>query len=227
MRLHRTPAPRAHRFLAWQVLHATLMCGLRRVAQLARRGLARWADVEEHAFCRVPGCADARVHESIQHVFLDCPVARQVTMWVCDLWAAVTGGQPPPRSVAVFLLGDRRQWDPGGVGLCELWGIVRLATLYCLWEARCVARLRGRPTTARAVVAAIVTHLRGRIRDDSLRALPDSPDTAAPFGARPRVSVGGFVARWCHRGVLCTMSSSGAPVVRLALVHPVPPPLLP
>ena len=45
MRLHRTPAPRAHRFLAWQVLHATLMCGLRRVAQLARRGLARWAPV--------------------------------------------------------------------------------------------------------------------------------------------------------------------------------------
>ena len=112
--------------------------------------------------------------------------------------------------ILVFLLGDRRAWAPGGGRLCELWGIVRLAALFFMWDMRCSARQRGRPASARAVVAAIVTHLRGRIRDDSLRALPDSPDAAAPFGARPRVTLDGFVARWCHRGVLCSVSPSGA-----------------
>ncbi len=140
----------------------------------------------EHAFCQVPVCADAGIHEGILHICSECPVAQRVTAWVGSLWAAVVGGRTPPRSAAVFLLGDRRAWDPGGGGLCELWGIVRLAALFFMWDMRCTARQRGHPTSARAVVAVIVTHLRGRIRDDSLRALPDSPDAAAPFGARPR-----------------------------------------
>ncbi len=42
----------------------------------------------EHAFCQVPVCADAGVHEGILHIFLECPVAQQVTAWVCSLWAA-------------------------------------------------------------------------------------------------------------------------------------------
>ncbi len=68
----------------------------------------------------------------------------------------------PPAPVAntgqgrMFFLGDRRAWDPGGGGLCELWGIVRLAALFFMWDMRCSARQRGRPASARAVVAAIV-----------------------------------------------------------------------
>ncbi len=117
-------APRAHRFLAWQILHATLMCGLRRVSQLSRCGQARWNDVVEHALCQVPVCADAGIHEGILHILLECPVAQRMTAWVCSLWTAVVGGRTPPRSAAVSLLGDRRAWDPGGGGLCELWYIV-------------------------------------------------------------------------------------------------------
>ena len=96
------------------------MCGLRRVAQLARRGQARWCDVEGHAFCHAAACAGARVHEGILHVFLECPVAQRVTAWVGSLWSAVAGGRAPPRTAAVFLLGDRGAWDPGTPGLRDL-----------------------------------------------------------------------------------------------------------
>ena len=219
LRLHRVPAPRQHRFLAWQVLHATLMCGLRYASQLTR-----WQDVTQHAFCHQPGCAAAGEHDSISHIFLECPVAQRVTAWLCRLWSAVTGSQPPPRTVAVMLLGDRAQWDPGGSALQDLWDIMRLATLFYLWDVRSVGRQRSRPASALSVTARIVAHLRARIWDDSVRAFPPTPDTAAPRGARPRLTTDAFTDRWCHRGVLCCVPPAGSPVVLLRLTYPVPPP---
>jgi hypothetical protein len=218
-RLHRVPAPRAHRFLAWQILHATLMCGLRYASHLGR-----WQDVREHAFCQLPGCAEGGACDSISHIFLECPIAQRVTAWVCQLWSAVTEGQPPPCSAAVFLLGDRGVWDPGGAALRDLWDVVRLAAIFFLWEARGVSRQRSQPATALSVIAYLVEYLRARIREDALRAFPPSPDLAAPHGAHVRLTPEGFVARWCHRGVLCSLSPAGVPVVHLRLTRPVPPP---
>jgi exonuclease III len=223
-RLHRVPAPRQHRLLAWQVLHAVLPCRARLAAWDAGAGGGRVRGLHAGR-CHRPGCDG---YETLTHVFLECEVARLVTGWAGDLWQAVTGLPPPPRTVPVFLAGDRRAWDPGGGGRAEFWGALRLAVMHYLWSARCRGQTEGRALPAVAVVAQVVHHLRARIRGDAIRAFC-SPTAYAVVGCewlppRPPLGEHGFHARWGHGGVLCSGESLASLEVHLSLVHPVPPP---
>lgn len=224
-RLHRVPAPRAHRFLAWRVLHGSLPCAARLASwQAPRRSTAR-----AESYCHHPGCAAEGQPETITHVLMDCPVARQATAWACRLWAAATRRPAPPCTAAVFLAGDRRAWSPGDPALQDLWDIVRLATLYFLWTARCRGRLEARVVPALAVVAQVVHYLRARISQDAIRAYCPPHAYACVGGEwvpdRPTLSPEGFQARWASHGVLCSRPHPDGPLqIRLTLVHPVPPP---
>ena len=227
-RLHRTPAPRAHRFLAWRVLHAALPCAgwlasRQRPVTFAAAGGRAGSPHCHHVMC------DGQV-ETLSHVLLECPVAQQVTGWACRLWQAITQQQPPPRSVQVFLAGDHSVWLPGQHA--ELWHILRTAVLYFLWANRCIGRVEGRGISALAVVAQVVQHLRARMREDALRAFSHMREYDVLGGRwlphRSTLCPTAFRARWTHRGVLCTVddtiSGPRSVCIRLTLVHPVQPP---
>jgi hypothetical protein len=221
--LHRVPAPRAHRFLAWRLMHAALPCAARVTAW--RRPCTRREG--EQRCCHHAACAAAAVPETLSHIFLDCPVAREVTAWACNLWAAVTREPPPPRTAAVFLAAQRNAWDARPHH--QLWHALRIAVLYFLWANRCRGREDGRGLSAVAVVAQVVHHLRTRIREDAIRAFCRLPDYSVLGGEwlpeRPPLTPEGFMARWGHRGVLCAREGLAGPMlVRLTLVYPVPPP---
>ena len=225
-RLHRVRAPREHRFLAWRLMHGRLTVAARVSLWEAGRPQQRLAGAAG-ARCHRPACAAAGTLETITHVFLDCPVAQQVTGWACRFWAAVTAAPPPPRTAAVFFAGDRAAWDPGDPPLRDLWDTVRLAVLFFLWAARCQGREQLRPASALSVVARVVHYLRSRLLADQLRAYSAAARADAADAGRPGplLDPHAFARRWCHRGVLCTSGDSAASVVpRLTLVHPVPPP---
>ena len=228
-RLHRIPAPREHRLLAWRVLHGALPVGAR---------MAAWGHVQGDGgvgahpvhLCQQPTCMAASRPETLTHVFLDCPIARHTCLWAARLWAAVTGRPPPPVCMPVFLAGDHRQWDPGDAHSVCLWHTIRLAVLFFLWANRCAGREHGRPRTALAVVAQVVQYLRARMRGDAVR-VSCSRRHYAPIGAvdllpdRVPISHETFVARWAANGVLCSWLSPCEPlIVHLSLVHPVAPP---
>ena len=80
---------RSHRYLAWQVLHATLPCG----ALKAYRAISRSYPQEQHD--RLLGEADCPncpgVVESIFHQLYLCPLAKRVWDWVIRVWEEVSG----------------------------------------------------------------------------------------------------------------------------------------
>jgi hypothetical protein len=88
-RLHRVPAPREHRALAWRVLHNSLPCAARTAAW------ERWPRDAYGGSCWRDACHAAGAPETLSHIFMECPVAQQVTAWAASLWAAVA--QRPTR----------------------------------------------------------------------------------------------------------------------------------
>jgi hypothetical protein len=229
-RLHRTPAPRAHRFLAWRVLHAALPCAAW-VESRGRSGAGAAAGGRAaRARCLHEACAAAGCPETITHIFMHCPVAQQVTGWAGRLWEAVTQQPPPPRTVHVWLAADRAAWRPGEHA--ELWHMLRVSVLYFLWTARCTGRGEGRALPALAVVAQVVRHMRARMREDAVRAFSRVEDYGVMGGEwlphRPPLSPSAFRRRWAYRGILCAVDDRAAGPrdvrVRMTLVHPVQPP---
>ena len=202
-----------------------LLCKKKKKSWQAARRLADPAG----SSCHHPACAAEGRAETITHALMDCPVARQVTAWACRLWAATTRRPAPPCTAAVFLAGDRHAWRPDDPGLQDLWDIVRLATMYFLWTARCRGRLEGRAVPALAVAAQVVHYLRARISQDAIRAYCPPHAYACVGGEwvpdRPTLSPEGFQARWACHGILCSRPHPDGPLqIRLTLVHPVPPP---
>ncbi len=224
--LRAAPSPRPHRFLAWRIMHGTLPCAARLAAW--RRSAGRALGREHDPHCHHPACSAAGRLETISHIFLGCPVARQVLQWVGALYRAVWQVPLPPLSPEVWLAADTRVWDPGQGG--DLWDILRLAALHHIWAARCSGRHTGRPVTALAIVAQLVHHLRDRILGDSVRAFTPLLDFAATGGEwlpdRPTLDTTEFHARWAYHGVLCTRTEPHGPLrVHLTMSHPVPPPV--
>jgi exonuclease III len=224
-RLHRVPAPRQHRFLAWRILHAALPCAARTAAMGSSRNPARVPDGR----CHHPGCGQ---WETLTHVFIECEVAAAVMAWVRRLWSAVSGRPPPPCTPQVLLVGDHCAWDPGGgdPGPSALWHTLRLAALYYLWAQRCHGRDRGR-SSAVAVAAQVIHHLRARLRGDAVRAYCHPPDYVVLGGEwlpdRQLLTPAGFQAKWGPPGLLYSGLPPSSLQVSLTLVHPVAPPLAP
>jgi hypothetical protein len=216
-RLRRIPAPRAHRFFMWQVLHGSLPVA----ARLAAQGRGRGHDRR----CHHPACHAAGVAETISHALIDCPVAASVTAWAGRLWSAAAAlPAPPPATAGSFLAADRAVWDPGGFG--ELWDTIRLAVAYFLWAARCSGRDGGRAVPAVAVAAQVVHYLRSRMVQDDIRARVDAREVAAIGGQwvpdRPVLTQDGFWERW--GSVLCRHGPGPSHDLQLLLTrsHPVP-----
>ena len=225
-RLRRTPAPREHRFLAWQVMHGSLPCAawLAYVGSLAGTG---WGG-SGGPLCLAPECSASGASESLLHVFLECPGAAAVAGWVSRLWGEVVRGPGPPCVPQVFLAGDYEVWCPGRGQLSVLWEILRLAFIFFVWRARCACRARGAALQPGRVAARIVAYLQLRMRQDFLRTGEHSAAFAALSGhwvpSRQPLRQDIVQARWCFNNVLACQEGDGTGpfVVRLGFAHPVP-----
>ena len=134
---------RSHRYLAWQVLHATLPRGTVR----AYRAISRSYPQERQYHCLLgeadcPNCPG--VVESIFHQLYFCPVARKVWDWVIRVWEEVSGQPVPDLGPCELLLGHdgpfRPQPDPKG-----LWVQLRLATMSVASDSLRGLRFSSRP----------------------------------------------------------------------------------
>ena len=213
-RIHESRAPRAYHEVAWKVLHGSLMCG-------AYSQYIRQVPSAAQASCHLPSCLSAGCSQTLSHLFMDCPLAVTVTTWVCDLWMAITGTRPP-RTIAVFLLDDRRHWKPPA-SLDDLWTFIRLTTLHALWV--------GRPSPVQAlpsptgITARIIHQLRQAIQHDFLRATSSPADfSVVPqwLPQRHRFTLADFSAMWCYDSVLCSVTRTPRPVLCILLSNLAP-----
>lgn len=227
-RARRTPAPREHRFVAWQVLHGCLPCAAWEAHVAAQPGPSA-GGCASAAVCHAPACAAAGCPETLSHVFLECPGAAAVAAWVSQLWGAMVQGPGPPCTPQVFLADDSAVWDPGPGQLRVLWGLIRMAFLFFVWSARCGCRARAADIQPARVAARIVAYLRVRMQQDFARMHDQSGAFAALSGqwmpARQPLAAEVVRARWCHNDVLASQAGEGASpafVVRLSTAGPVP-----
>jgi hypothetical protein len=101
MRSQLKSLPRESRVFAWLLLHAALPCGGARIQYyppghpdlLATR-------------CIAPACvaASPRPVETLEHLFLECPVGKAAMQWVCGLWQLLDSGPAPLFSASMLLL---------------------------------------------------------------------------------------------------------------------------
>ena len=225
-RLHDSALDRDARALGWRILHGSLNVGAFRAYMTNQLSASPATD----GMCSHPGCQHQP--ETLSHVFIHCPVAAQVTQWLCDVWERVTGGDRPPGSVAVLLADDSTQWDPGPP-LRQLWTVLRLTTLAAIWTATTKRNLVGSAVNATGIVAAVVYRLRLLMEQDWQLVVVDirlqSGVCSAWFrGRSPVMSVDQYAAKWCSRGILATAPSGGRdtplirPRLRLSATWPVP-----
>jgi hypothetical protein len=209
---------RSQRILAWRILHGQLRAGafLRRIH----------AGDAAAASCPHACCADTLA--TLSHMFITCPLAAQVLDWVCATWVAVTGEAAPPRSADLFLADDRRVWTPAPA-LLPLWQRLRLAMLASLHAAHRAGH--AHPTaqqTARGVAARALAQLRAAMQRDWILVgggLRRAGGTHSAWyrGREPRLTREAFQERWCHRGVLCSLTAGGGePLFHWSAAVPVP-----
>ena len=218
-RLHDHTLDRAHRALAWQLLHGALLPRAARVAYDDRLGAV-------DGVCTHPACMS--VPETITHALLECPLAVSVTTWLCDLWDAVTGGgNRPPRTTAVLLGDDQRAWQPRDG---SLWMRLRLATLHALWTAGWQRTRDGTATNAASVAAKVVYGCRRAMMEDWCRVEGDVRlASRVPVdwfrGRDSGLSPERFGSRWCLGEVLAAVNedTSGRSHVAIAwsCSHPI------
>ena len=155
---------RPHRIVCWRILHGQLGCNAFLFHTL-RRG---------SALCCNPACAAAGSVETLTHAFLECPAARPAVEWLCDTWAALTGGPRPPCTAATLLADDPRDaWlsgDPPEGPFWTLWSRVRVAVIGSIWQVRCF-RSEGDPgdSVARRAVREAVNTIVSAIHRDWAR----------------------------------------------------------
>jgi hypothetical protein len=228
--LHDATLDRAHRGTAWKLLHGAIFTRGYRAQWVVHSPAASLppppASQLPMGFCTRPGCAD--VVETFTHLFMECPLAARVWLWVQGLWTAITGRPPPPLTSQVLLVGHRAAWSPDSAPLWRLWTRIRIAAIHFLWSAASQRDRHGTPTNAPSVAARLVYSLIGAMRSDFLRVVSDITrlggvgDCASWFRGRPRtIDREEFEAMWGFRGVLCRIEESpGRPwALRVLLSH--------
>lgn len=210
--------PREHYALAVRLLHGSLyvggfLCHIRVLPPAA-------------ACCPHPACAAeaAPPLDSLSHAFLSCPAVASAADWVCRVFAAVSGGAPPPPCPRVMLAGEASVWAPPE-GLSHLWTHLRLAFLHAVWQLRGRRSLAGAAFDAVAVCGATVAAVRAAMRRDWTRATHDMRRLHGTYaehfrGRDTSLQVGEFVRRWARGGVLCAVDG-GAMTLRFSLGVPV------
>lgn len=228
-RLHRTPAPREHRFIAWRAMHGALPVAAHPAVWNRR--------VPQPTTCHRACCSG--LPETVTHAFVSCPVAQSVWHWAGRLWEAVAGFPPPPFDVRSLLGGDTRgvpppppspppSTSPRPAPPLVFWHSLRVCIIYHIWVARCRGRVGGGGDTALAIAARVVAHMRAALRMDAIRAFC-APRAFAELGGdwlpdRPPIGLSALSQRWGPAGKLFGGDSLPTFTVLLTLVHPVPPP---
>ena len=160
----RDPAlPRAHRVVAWRLLHGSLMVNALRM-RVCAQGHPGFSSVQ--ACC--PVCqAAGRPHqlETLTHVFMDCPGIAPALGWLLMVYAALTG-DVAPRDPLILLADADWRWLPA---YPVLWRRLRVLFLGCVWAARS-AGSDGGPL---GVVEAVVASMARGVRRDWLRVVSD------------------------------------------------------
>lgn len=193
---------------AWRLAHAALPCAAMREAN---RGKCRG-----DAVCRACSSATgtARHLETYSHVFMECETFKPALRWLCALWHAVAGVQPPWDAV-VLVAGDNRGWQQAPSGpMAVLWATLRATTLYSIWSA--LEAVDPAQRTAPAVVAAAIGTLRGEARVRYNREALSSDlalwvprQLARGLVQVPQSQRDSFRAVWVDSG-LCSVVLSGA-----------------
>ncbi|MFY7873476.1 MAG: reverse transcriptase domain-containing protein [Limnohabitans sp.] len=205
------------RACAWRVLHGCVFTGT----------FKRYVSMPvspAHRFCSHSTCG-APHYDTLSHVFLTCPLARQAWGWLGTLWESLTGHRFP-MSVAVLLADDRRPWRPAPDAEA-LWVRLRLLCVAALWKAHC-RRHHGDRTPLVTVVAGLVSRVRALMASDAALVTPDGPLVANVGGDTvstplPTLTREAFLSRWGLRDVLCSWPAAAArPLFHLTLVHPAP-----
>ena len=211
-RAHHKLLPRPTRLFVWELLHGALPCGGATVSFYP----AGHAELE-CTLCHAPTCqAVPRPLETLQHLFLECPVGRGALQWLSAVWVGVqpAAHPPPPLSAAVWLADDRATWRPGGRGLIPTWNLLRATMLKQIWRAR-QAVFSGAADeatfTTSNIVGAFVREVQQLIRQDWWRV---QGDLKALSGVGPEWLRGRqlglpphtFKGRWCARGVLASVT---------------------
>lgn len=181
--------PTIHRpfvITAWRVLHCCLGCN----AFIAAKLLAPDdAPVDEHgapdvstACCGAPCCASLPdpPFETLAHTFIDCPAARPAMQWLCDTWAALSGGAPPPLTAGVLLADDLSGWAGAPTAMeknkeLRAWTRLRVALIGAIWRVRCNRSAGGLlgDSLARRAVHLALDSVTGAIRRDWQRTEED------------------------------------------------------
>lgn len=217
--------PRESRVFAWLLLHAALPCGGAKVSFFPP-GHPGLLDTR----CWAPSCAQAtpRPLETLEHLFLECPVGKQALEWLCGLWQLIDTGPPPLFMASVLLADDEAAWRPSRspAGLHTLWTILRITMLKRVWLARQASVLGGDNTgfTAARVVAAFVAEVTALIRQDGLRVEGDIRQAGGVCPSWFRGRTAGlpkedFKRRWCARSVLASLpeDAQGCPHPKVEL----------
>jgi hypothetical protein len=227
-RAHDSDLDREVRTLGWRLLHCCLNVGARRVYMHSLRAATEASTVD--GLCSHPSCQAQP--ETLSHVFVLCPVAMQVTHWLCDVWHVITGGNRPPRTPAVLLADDTVEWDPGPQ-MQKLWTLWRLTTLSAIWAATTKRNKTGAAVNATGIAATVVFQIRLLMQRDwqlvevDIR-LHSGMCNAWFRGRAPSMTIEGYVGKWCCGGVLATAPTGGQgrpivkPRIRLSAMWPVP-----
>jgi exonuclease III len=223
---------RAHRVVAYRLLHAAVLVNAYRVYMNTKLPAC-------DACCTHPACQRAQAPETLTHAFLECPSIAPAVAWLLDTWHHLTQ-QRAPRDPRVLLGDDQSAWQPrgpagprGGAGMWpRLWTHLRVTFLGTLWHCRCHREMLDSDGTslAAAVVQRTVAAVNAALRRDWLRATRDvralSPRWPADYfrGRDPRLKWEQFEAAWGPAGTLWEEAVIGGRtqlVPRLTLQWPV------
>lgn len=211
-RVHYRGLPRPSRVFAWRLLHGALRVG---------GATVRFYPLGDPCLgtgpvCPFPCCHGPPGHlETLQHLFLECPVGRAALEWLSGFWGRLEEGHCPPIDARVMLADDHTVWAPQSAPLGKLWTVLRVTMLKRIWLAS-----RGKhqgfalsPACCR-VVSSFVAEVSGLIRQDWLLVVGSLREESG-IGARwlrgrsVTLSLPAFQARWCVGGVLAVADALG------------------
>jgi len=207
--------PRPHHIFEWRLMHGGLPCGAVRVSHWAT-GAAGLAEAVccRNAACRRPpteGESEPRAWrlETVRHALLDCPAVRPALQWLAGLWRRIEGGEGPPITSRVWLLGDLGVWRPQREH-AELWHTLRIAMLTAAWHLRMERAARGTQFTPGELAARFTAAVHRLVRADWRRAVSDITDVTGTHrswfpeaaGRQAEYDAVAFEAEWCAAGVL-------------------------
>ena len=221
LRLKRADLPREWHALAFRIMHGSLYVGafLCHIRMLP----------PSESCCPHPACVAQQpsLLDNLTHAFITCPAVAPAAVWVCSVFAAVSGGPAPPVCPRVLLADEAAAWSPPR-DLRHLWTHLRLAFLHGVWQLRARRSLAGVHLSPAAVCNAVLSGVRAAIQRDWARATHDMRRLNGTYaewfrGRDTSISMAVFQRRWARDGVLCTVEGEGGLCVRFSLTQPVVP----